>query len=181
MRLVSGSALLIDYVLTITVSIAAGADAIFDFLPKNSVFLGRNLIDYKLPMEYAAVGLLIVMNLRGIKESIKVIVPVFVLFLVTHAILLGSVLFKHGGEIPAKAADLASQTSGHLHTIGFMGMFLIFMQAFSRGAGTFTGIEAVSNGLSIMRDPKVATGKRTHQHSFGVGELRRRRSVHPGG
>src|SRR6185295_14765016 len=75
--LVSGSALLIDYVLTITVSIAGGADAIFAALPPE-------YMAWKLPAEYAAIGLLIVMNLRGVKESITLLLPIFFLFLVTH-------------------------------------------------------------------------------------------------
>src|SRR4029077_19480817 len=49
----------------------------------------------------------------------------------------------------------------HDPKFGLAGMFGVFILAFSRGAGTFTGIEAVSNGLAIMRDPKVETGKRT--------------------
>ena len=48
-----------------------------------------------------------------------------------------------------------------LSTIGLWGILLILLQAYSLGGGTYTGIEAVSNGLKIMRDPKVQTGKRT--------------------
>lgn len=151
---VSGSALLIDYVLTITVSVAAGADAIFAFLPKHHEHM-------KLGIEYAAVVLLIIMNLRGIRESITVLVPIFLLFVFTHIIMLGLGLFNHGSEIPAAAGHVVEQTSANWKSIGLMGMFALFIQAYSRGAGTFTGIEAVSNGLAIMRDPKVETGKRT--------------------
>ena len=161
--LVSGSALLVDYVLTITVSIAAGADAIFGFLPADYEVIGWKLVDMKLPIEYGVVVLLIIMNLRGIKESITVLVPIFLLFCLTHVTMLGSILFKHGGEIPAKMHDVATQTGLNYHDpkVGLIGMAGIFILAFSRGAGTFTGIEAVSNGLAIMRDPKVETGKRT--------------------
>src|SRR5256886_16394269 len=45
--------------------------------------------------------------------------------------------------------------------LGLAGMLALFMRAYSLGGGTYTGIEAVSNGLSIMREPKVQTGKRT--------------------
>ena len=152
--LVSGSALLIDYVLTITVSIASGADAIFAFLPPGYTA-------WKLPVEYGAIAGLIVMNIRGIKESITILVPIFLLFLLTHAVMLGSVFFKHVGEVPVKYAALVHDTSANYHALGFIPLFLIFIKAYSRGAGTFTGIEAVSNGLAIMREPKVATGKRT--------------------
>ena len=79
--LVSGSALLIDYILTITVSIAAGADAVFAFLPKD-------LMPFKLYLEYTCIGGLILMNLRGVKESITILVPIFLLFVATHIVLL---------------------------------------------------------------------------------------------
>ena len=175
--LVSGSALLVDYVLTITVSIAAGADAIFEFLPKDHVLFTTSFLQpdgklldtaytlgsLKLPIEYGVVGLLIIMNLRGIRESITVMVPIFLMFCLTHVIMLGSVFFRHGAEIPARMHDVVVQSSATYNDpkIGLIGMFGIFILAFSRGAGTFTGIEAVSNGLAIMRDPKVETGKRT--------------------
>ncbi len=161
--LVSGSALLVDYVLTITVSIAAGADAIFGFLPASTEVFGYPLSELKLPIEYGVVIALIVMNLRGIKESITILVPIFLLFVLTHVVMLGSVLFKHGAEIPGKMHEVAAQSSSAFHDpkLGLMGMFSIFILAFSRGAGTFTGIEAVSNGLAIMREPKVETGKKT--------------------
>jgi amino acid transporter len=48
-----------------------------------------------------------------------------------------------------------------MSTLGLVGMFAIFLRAFSFGAGTYTGIEAVSNGMQIMREPKIQTGKRT--------------------
>lgn len=166
--LVSGSALLIDYVLTITVSIAAGMDAIFDFLPKERVLFtlgdqAYSLASLKLPIEYIVVIALIVMNLRGVKESIKILVPIFLLFVLTHIVMLGAAFFKHVGEAPVKFSQVVTETSQSLHneSIGLGGLFSILILAFSRGGGTFTGIEAVSNGLAIMRDPKVETGKRT--------------------
>ena len=77
--LVAGCALLVDYVLTITISIASGADAIFSFLP-------LAYQPYKLEAAALAIGLLIVLNLRGVKESVTVLVPIFAAFLLTHII-----------------------------------------------------------------------------------------------
>src|SRR5689334_8684058 len=74
----AGSALLVDYVLTITISIAAGADAIFSFLPARWHVL-------ELPFAFAGVVVLTVMNLRGVKESVTTIAPIFALFIATHA------------------------------------------------------------------------------------------------
>ncbi len=75
--MISGSALLIDYVLTITLSVASGADAIFSFLP-------FGWLPFKLAFALIGVLLLMVMNLRGVKESVMPLVPIFLLFLVTH-------------------------------------------------------------------------------------------------
>ena len=84
---VSGSALLIDYVLTITVSIAACGDAIFSFLPSE-------YHQYSLLFKISLIFILIILNLRGIKESVTVLAPIFLLFIVTHIILLGYGTFQ---------------------------------------------------------------------------------------
>src|SRR2546422_5403403 len=76
---VSGSALVVDYVLTISVSIAAAADAIFSFLPSGWHF-------WKLAIEFLGIALFMLMNLRGVKESVAAIAPVFIIFIVTHAV-----------------------------------------------------------------------------------------------
>lgn len=151
---VSGSALLVDYVLTITTSVAAGADAMFSFLP-------ARWLPLKLAVEFAAIGLLMLLNLRGVKESVTVLAPIFVLFLVTHAILIGGVLATRAPELPAVAREVRGGFSSGLATLGLAGLAALFLRAYAFGAGTYTGIEAVSNGLQIMREPKVATGKRT--------------------
>ncbi len=152
--LVSGSALLVDYVLTISVSIASGGDQIFSFLP-------LSWRPWKLPLEVAAIVLMLVLNIRGVKESILLLVPIFLLFLGTHlAVLLGAAVL-HIGDVPAVVSNVAGGFHGGLSTLGFGAMFLIFANAYSRGAGTYTGIEAVSNGIQTMREPKVATARRT--------------------
>jgi amino acid transporter len=152
--LVSGSALLVDYVLTISVSIAAGGDAIWSFLPPH-------LAAWKVPAEAAAIVLLVVMNLRGVKESVSVLAPIFVIFLVTHAILIFGGVGSHLGEAPVIATELVQQGRTAMGTMGWTAIAGVFIYAYSMGAGTYTGIEAVSNGLQIMREPRVATAKRT--------------------
>src|SRR5512146_1468455 len=77
---VSGSALLVDYVLTISVSIASGADQIFSVLPSHWA-------PWKVTVEAIVIGILLVMNLRGVKESVTALMPIFLVFLVTHAFL----------------------------------------------------------------------------------------------
>ncbi len=154
---VSGSALLIDYVLTITISIASGADALFSLLPANYVHT-------KLLVEVVGVCLLTLLNLRGAKEAVLPWVPVFILFVVTHAFVILYALGTHLGNFP----EIWHQASAEIHSshlqLGWLGMALLVLRAYSMGAGTFTGIEAVSNGLPILREPRVQTGKRTMQY-----------------
>ncbi len=151
---VSGSALLIDYVLTSTTSIAAGGEAIFSALP-------TGLEHWKLPAELAAIGFLTVMNLRGLKESIQVLLPIFLVFLVTHVLLITGSVGLHLGSMGHVATEVRTGLSHDLGTMGFVALASLFLKAYSLGAGTYTGIEAVSNGLSIMREPRVVTGTRT--------------------
>jgi amino acid transporter len=152
---VSGCALLVDYVMTITVSIAAAGDAIFSFLPPQWAF------KVKLPVEAFFILFLITLNIRGVRESVLALAPVFVLFLVTHVILIGGSLVAHVGQIPATAQSVGQGFSGGLSAVGAWGLLLLFIHAYSMGGGTYTGIEAVSNGMPIMREPRVHTGKRT--------------------
>src|SRR5205807_1833495 len=57
--------------------------------------------------------------------------------------------------------EVSTGLSHGISTLGVGGLLLLFLRAYSLGGGTYTGIEAVSNGLSIMREPRVQTGKRT--------------------
>src|SRR3989338_2222087 len=157
--MVSGCALLIDYILTITISIASGADAVFSFLP--AAWLG-----YKLWFAVFAVLFMIILNLRGVKESVTILMPIFMAFILTHAFILLYAILSHVLNLPmvisATAADIQSSTAN----LGIFGMLFLMMRAFSLGAGTFTGIEAVSNNLSILREPKVKTAKQTMRYMF---------------
>jgi amino acid transporter len=154
--LISGCALLIDYVLTITTSIASSIDQVFNVFPVT-------LQGWKLPIEVILVGLLIILNLRGIKESITVIVPVFLLFCLTHIALMAGIILLHPGSasVATHVASLHTEIRSDAGHLGLWVILLIFLQAYSRGAGTYTGIEAVSNGVSAMREPQVSNAKRT--------------------
>jgi amino acid transporter len=152
--LVSGSALLVDYVLTIAVSVASAGDAVFSFLP-------AEWHAYKLTAVLAVLALLTVMNRRGAKESIVVLTPIFLVFLVTHAIVIVGAIASNAGEVGTVATTVAHDFHRDSAALGLGAMGLIFLRAFALGGGTFTGIEAVSNGLAIMREPRVRTGKRT--------------------
>jgi amino acid transporter len=152
--MISGSALLIDYLLTITLSVASGADALFSFLPKS-------MIDYKLMVSVAGVCVLIWLNLRGVKESVVPLVPIFLIFIITHAFAIVFTIASNMTVIPALVQSVGTDIQKSQGELGFVGMMFLILRAYSMGAGTFTGIEAVSNGIPILRDPKVHTAKRT--------------------
>ncbi len=151
---VSGSALLVDYILTITVSIASCVDALFSYVPKS-------LHHYKVPVACVLAVFLIILNIRGVKESISVMAPIFMVFVITHIIMLIYGVTAHADQVMPLAGSIRTGFNHDLGTIGSMGILLLFMRAYSLGGGTYTGIEAVSNGLQIMREPRVKTGKRT--------------------
>ncbi|HEX9024132.1 MAG TPA: APC family permease, partial [Geobacteraceae bacterium] len=151
---VSGSALLVDYVMTITISIASCVDAVFSYLP-------AHLVHYKLPFACFLTITLLVMNIRGVKESISVLAPIFATFVVTHILMLLDGVFTHYDRVAPVMKDFGAGIHHDVSTIGLLGMLLLFLRAYSLGGGTYTGIEAVSNGLQIMREPRVQTGKRT--------------------
>src|SRR4051812_32571590 len=153
---VSGSALVVDYVLTVTVSIAAAGDALLGLA-------GPQWQGLKLPMEFGAIIVLIVLNLRGVKESVTILMPIFLIFLFTHAILIaGSVILHLGatGEVARHVVESVRISSAD-PKVGILALIAIFLRAYSLGAGTYTGIEAVSNSMPVMREPKVATAKKT--------------------
>ena len=151
---VSGCALLVDYVLTIAVSIASGCDQLWSFL-------SPALLRYKLPAEFAILAVLLILNLRGVKESVRVLAPIFLLFLATHTFMIVYTIATHFSGLPAvfHAASLDLHTS--TGNMGSLAVILLLLRAYSLGGGTYTGIEAVSNGVSILREPRVQTGKRT--------------------
>jgi amino acid transporter len=89
---ISGCALLVDYMLTITVSIVACGDALFSFLP-------AGYQQYKVTFEILAIIMLVVLNLRGIKESVTFLAPIFLTFVVTHLFMIGYGIFSHIPQI----------------------------------------------------------------------------------
>jgi amino acid transporter len=152
--MISGCALLIDYVLTISISIASGADAIFSFLPGGW---------YSYKLEFAVFGLIIltVLNLRGIKEAVVPLVPIFLAFVVIHVFAIVYAVFSHIHRFDVVYNNTAGELTGTVQSIGIFGVLFLILRAYSMGAGTFTGIEAVSNGLPVLREPRVHTGRRT--------------------
>jgi len=152
--LVSGCALVVDYILTISISIASGADAIFSFMPVT-------WLHYKFWVCILVIILLVVMNLRGVKESVLTLLPIFLAFVVMHVWLIMYALIDRAPELPNALHNAVVQAHQSAHNLGFFVLAIIFLRAYSLGGGTYTGIEAVSNGLPILREPRTVTGKRT--------------------
>jgi amino acid transporter len=152
--LVSGSALVVDYVLTIATSIAAGVDALFSFLPHQWLWL-------KVEVESLIILILVVLNLRGVKETIQFLLPIFLGFVFTHGFL---ILYGIIGQaerlddlIPESMADVANM-SGEM---GVLFVIALFLRAYAMSGGTYTGIEAVSNNVNMLAEPRARTGKWT--------------------
>jgi len=153
---VSGCALLVDYVLTITISVASGADALFS-LPALETFTHP----WKFPFEIAALVGLSLINLRGVKESVLIWVPIFFVFVGTHAVVIIYALYTHASVLGGVATATSQEVHAVTSQVGWFGFLALLLKAYSMGAGTYTGIEAVSNGLPILREPRVRTGRRT--------------------
>ena len=152
--LVSGSALIVDYVLTISISIASGIDAIFSFLPQN--FQGAKLI-----LSIFFVAFLAILNLRGMKESIKFLLPIFLGFIFTHFFLIIHGIIAHGYGLPVLIPQATAEVSEMKSAMGWIFVLSIFLKAFSMGGGTYTGLEAVSNNVNTLSEPRVRTAKIT--------------------
>lgn len=158
--MVSGCALLVDYVLTIAISVASGADAIFSFLPPS-------WYQYKLLLALGGIVVLILLNLRGVKESVIPLIPIFLTFIITHVFAIVYAVFMHAGRMPEVVTGTYSEVQTATSQLGLVGVLILLVRAYSMGAGTYTGIEAVSNGMAILREPRVQTGKRTMRYMAG--------------
>jgi amino acid transporter len=152
--LVSGAALVLDYVLTIAISIASGVDALASFLP-----LGFQ--PYKLWAEAFFIALLIVMNLRGLKEAIQILLPIFLGFVATHLVLIVYGIVAHASNLPQLVPGTVTETRELAQHIGWAGVAGMLLLAYSQGGGTYTGLEAVSNNVNLLAEPRVRTGKMT--------------------
>ena len=152
--MISGCALLIDYVLTISISISSGADAVFSFLP-------LPFHEYKVLFAVFILIVLTVLNLRGVKESVAFLTPIFVIFVLTHIFLIVYAFTTHVPEMKTVAAQTTTELHSTVSQLGIFGTLFLIMKAYSMGAGTYTGIEAVSNGIPNLREPRVNTAIKT--------------------
>lgn len=150
--LVAASALLVDYVLTVAVSVVAGVAAITSAVP--------SLAAHAVALSLGFVVLLTLANLRGVRESGRLfaiptylfVVMIFLLLLVAAATGAG------GGTVRAESAGFGLQ-----HATRTTGLFAVFlaMRAFASGCTALTGVEAISNGVPSFQEPKADNAART--------------------
>ena len=152
--LVAGAALIVDYVLTIAISVASGVDALFSLLP-----IGFQ--SWKVATGFFLVVVLTLLNLRGMKEGIKVLLPIFLGFVATHAFLIVYGLIAHAGEFAVIVPKTLEDTRELTTNLGWTGAAALLLLAYSQGGGTYTGLEAVSNNVNVLAEPRVRTGKLT--------------------
>jgi len=150
--LTAASALLVDYVLTVAVSVAAGVAAITSAVP--------SLTSHAVALSIGFVGLLSVVNLRGVRESGRVFaVPTYTFVAVVLAMLaVGGARLALGGTVRASSAGYS--VTGTHGTTGLLAVLLV-LRAFASGCTALTGVEAVSNGVPSFRPPKARNAATT--------------------
>ena len=101
------------------------------------------------------------LNLRGMKESIKILMPIFMGFVISHLLVVIYGVGIHAAGLPDLVPQAVNDANEMGESMGWFVMLALFLKAFSLGGGTYTGLEAVSNGVSTMAEPRVKTAKLT--------------------
>ncbi|MGN7190330.1 APC family permease [Curtobacterium sp. MCBA15_004] len=150
--LVVASALLVDYAMTVAVSVASGVDNIISALP--------GLDPFRIEVAVAFVVLLAGVNLRGVRESSKAFAVPTYLFVgsVFVMIVTGLVRAALGHAPVAESAGWTVQNVEHTTQAAFV---LLLLRAFASGCSALTGVEAIANGVQAFRRPKIANAQKT--------------------
>ena len=152
--LVAGASLLVDYILTVAVSISAGVAAIV------SIPAFNGLIDHRVELGLVLIALITIANLRGVRESGRLFAIPTYIYIFTLALLiiygLYQAYFGDLGQVPFDAQEF----EGARETGGTLGLFLI-LKAFSSGAVALTGVEAISNAVPVFRRPEAKNAATT--------------------
>lgn len=139
---VAAAALLVDYVLTVAVSVSAGVAAITSAVP--------GALPWRVALALGFVALLTLANLRGVKEASTVFAIPTYLFIVT----VGAMLVTGFTRCALDACPVAVSSDLEIPALGSLGLFLV-LRAFASGASALTGVEAVANGVQAFREPKA--------------------------
>ncbi|MEN9753145.1 MAG: hypothetical protein RL670_836 [Actinomycetota bacterium] len=149
------SALLLDYVMTVAVSVASGTDNLISAFPA--------LNPYRVEIAVGFILLLCAINLRGVRESGTAFAIPTYLFISTVFIMLGAGIYKlaNGEAITAPSAGYHVSIAENLGQIPNVAMILLLLRAFASGCSALTGIEAIANGVPAFRVPKVRNARIT--------------------
>ncbi len=149
---IAGSALLIDYVLTVAVSVSSGV--------ANITSTGWLPAEHKVSISIGLVLLIMLLNLRGVKESGKAFaVPAFI-FIFSMVGLIGWGIFKVAtGQVPNQP-DTATVVS-QVQSLSPLILIAVLIKAFSHGCAALTGVEAVSNGVQAFKEPAELNAGKT--------------------
>jgi amino acid transporter len=155
--LIAGASLLVDYILTVAVSISAGVAAII------SIPAFHSLSNSRVPLGIGLIVFITLANLRGIKESGRLFAAPTYLYIVTLTALVGYGLYRsffgHIHTVPFKLHDFQA-VKGVAKTGGTLGI-LIILKGFSSGAVALSGVEAISNGVPAFRRPESKNAANT--------------------
>jgi len=149
-----GAALLVDYTLTVAVSISAAADNLGSLVPY--------VAEHKVGFAVLAIVLLTAMNLRGIRESgLAFAVPTYAFMLGIGTLLIWGFtrILLLGDEVRVSSADLDLLAEGDAFT--GLALALLVLRSFTQGCAALTGVEAISNGVPAFRKPKPRNAART--------------------
>jgi amino acid transporter len=156
--LIAGASLLVDYVLTVSVSIAAGVAAI------TSAAQGTRfawLEEHKVILCLVFIGLIALANLRGVRESGALFASPTYLFIFSFLFMIGYGLFNYwayGGAAPVPNSEELKTAEGYnLQPL----TILLLLGAFSNGCAALTGIEAISNGVPAFKKPEAQNAAKT--------------------
>lgn len=141
--LIAASALLTDYILTVSVSISSGIAQIISAYPE--------LYEYRVGMAVVAVFLIMLINLRGVRESGAAIAVPSMAFIVIMLITIALGLFKY---FTGTLGVVVNPPEIHAHGITAFGLPFLILHAFSSGTAALTGIEAISNGTTAFKEPR---------------------------
>lgn len=156
--LLAAAALMIDYILTAAVGISAGVTAL--------VSADQRLHPHQLALCLVILAVIVIVNMRGVKESgFAFMLPTF-MFVGTLLITIGVGVFHafatHGHPIP-----VATPPPAIPKTVEYLGIWLL-LKAFASGCAAMTGVEAVSNGVTAFRQPKSANANRALTVIIGI-------------
>ncbi|MFE6867823.1 APC family permease [Kitasatospora sp. NPDC057692] len=146
--LVVAASLLVDYVMTVAVSVASGVDNIISALP--------SLADHRVELALGFVVLLMAMNLRGVRESGKAFAAPTYLFIgaILLMVVTGLIRVAFGDAPVASSAAYGIVPEDGKDTLAGLGLLMLGLRAFASGCTALTGVEAISNGVPAFRAPK---------------------------